>query len=124
MIRRPPRSTRTDTLLPYTTLFRSPAAGKSASLRHPLSAEHTANCGRLRRPEQRAASDRATGGQTVELLEHRTHALDLAIGQGRHAAESPPARVPDRKSVVWGTRLTVRVDLGGSRFIKHTNTML
>src|SRR3546814_4644111 len=26
MIRRPPRSTRTDTLFPYTTLFRSPAA--------------------------------------------------------------------------------------------------
>src|SRR3546814_6402611 len=26
MIRRPPRSTRTDTLVPYTTLFRSPAA--------------------------------------------------------------------------------------------------
>src|SRR3546814_8873315 len=29
MIRRPPRSTRTDTLFPYTTLFRSPA-GKLA----------------------------------------------------------------------------------------------
>src|SRR3546814_19871210 len=27
MIRRPPRSTRTDTLFPYTTLFRSPPAG-------------------------------------------------------------------------------------------------
>src|SRR3546814_15390533 len=27
MIRRPPRSTRTDTLFPYTTLFRSPARG-------------------------------------------------------------------------------------------------
>src|SRR3546814_10987368 len=27
MIRRPPRSTRTDTLFPYTTLFRSPSAG-------------------------------------------------------------------------------------------------
>src|SRR3546814_13883214 len=26
MLRRPPRSTRTDTLFPYTTLFRSPAA--------------------------------------------------------------------------------------------------
>src|SRR3546814_17682837 len=26
MIRRPPRSTRTDTLFPYTTLFRSPTA--------------------------------------------------------------------------------------------------
>src|SRR3546814_1177222 len=29
MIRRPPRSTRTDTLFPYTTLFRSPADRKS-----------------------------------------------------------------------------------------------
>src|SRR3546814_6721342 len=28
MIRRPPRSTRTDTLFPYTTLFRSDAAGE------------------------------------------------------------------------------------------------
>src|SRR3546814_12929094 len=27
MIRRPPRSTRTDTLFPYTTLFRSPGRG-------------------------------------------------------------------------------------------------
>src|SRR3546814_6281102 len=29
MIRRPPRSTRTDTLFPYTTLFRSGAAARS-----------------------------------------------------------------------------------------------
>src|SRR3546814_12365565 len=31
MIRRPPRSTRTDTLFPYTTLFRSPRAGPNRS---------------------------------------------------------------------------------------------
>src|SRR3546814_7270697 len=31
MIRRPPRSTRTDTLFPYTTLFRSTAAGLDAA---------------------------------------------------------------------------------------------
>src|SRR3546814_4207409 len=30
MIRRPPRSTRTDTLFPYTTLFRSVLAGNAA----------------------------------------------------------------------------------------------
>src|SRR3546814_3310409 len=30
MIRRPPRSTRTDTLFPYTTLFRSPALLRTA----------------------------------------------------------------------------------------------
>src|SRR3546814_4600468 len=29
MIRRPPRSTRTDTLFPYTTLFRSSAQGRA-----------------------------------------------------------------------------------------------
>src|SRR3546814_10868014 len=32
MIRRPPRSTRTDTLFPYTTLFRSQAADEEVSL--------------------------------------------------------------------------------------------
>src|SRR3546814_661342 len=32
MIRRPPRSTRTDTLLPYSTLFRSPPRAATASL--------------------------------------------------------------------------------------------
>src|SRR3546814_5048649 len=34
MIRRPPRSTRTDTLFPYTTLFRS--AGLKGSDAHPI----------------------------------------------------------------------------------------
>src|SRR3546814_2100891 len=33
MIRRPPRSTRTDTLFPYTTLFRSACSRKSSRLR-------------------------------------------------------------------------------------------
>src|SRR3546814_14507701 len=33
MIRRPPRSTRTDTLFPYTTLFRSPPGSSTAPLR-------------------------------------------------------------------------------------------
>src|SRR3546814_4643608 len=32
MIRRPPRSTRTDTLFPYTTLFRSPQPGLRAHM--------------------------------------------------------------------------------------------
>src|SRR3546814_20137778 len=36
MIRRPPRSTRTDTLFPYTTLFRSPG---TAAAQVPLSKE-------------------------------------------------------------------------------------
>src|SRR3546814_16689726 len=35
MIRRPPRSKRTDTLFPYTTLFRSGGAMKALSIRQP-----------------------------------------------------------------------------------------
>src|SRR3546814_1244476 len=40
MIRRPPRSTRTDTLFPYTTLFRSPAVVAMGQLQHALQAGH------------------------------------------------------------------------------------
>src|SRR3546814_20869400 len=39
MIRRPPRSTRTDTLFPYTTLFRS-AEGRAGQLRQDLRVTH------------------------------------------------------------------------------------
>src|SRR3546814_5218794 len=54
MIRRPPRSTRTDTLFPYTTLFRSPLARQLSSEplhgrcadRHCRSAERAARLGR------------------------------------------------------------------------------
>src|SRR3546814_3494681 len=42
MIRRPPRSTRTDTLFPYTTLFRSPRRGseRGAGRERPRSRRH------------------------------------------------------------------------------------
>src|SRR3546814_5624858 len=64
MIRRPPRSTRTDTLFPYTTLFRSPASlchaclamgaggvvrGASADTRCRRSEEHTSELQSLMR---------------------------------------------------------------------------
>src|SRR3546814_9940487 len=46
MIRRPPRSTRTDTLFPYTTLFRSACPQGSADRPYRLLA-HPALCGNL-----------------------------------------------------------------------------
>src|SRR3546814_15216072 len=45
MLRRPPRSTRTDTLFPYTTLFRSTAHG----VRRRVEPPHRAPDGRQRR---------------------------------------------------------------------------
>src|SRR3546814_15231408 len=40
MIRRPPRSTRTDTLFPYTTLFRSPHGPRRGPPVHSRSSQH------------------------------------------------------------------------------------
>src|SRR3546814_4421616 len=51
MIRRPPRSTRTDTLFPYTTLFRSTGAGKQLFRQHDRHAEQ----GQARTRESRPA---------------------------------------------------------------------
>src|SRR3546814_2077727 len=48
MIRRPPRSTRTDTLFPYTTLFRS-VRFRDPRLRHPPSQQSSANVALARR---------------------------------------------------------------------------
>src|SRR3546814_3337604 len=58
MIRRPPRSTRTDTLFPYTTLFRSCtgglAGGRRSRQRIPIAAKPYR--GRRRRPVRRTES--------------------------------------------------------------------
>src|SRR3546814_11671523 len=61
MIRRPPRSTRTDTLFPYTTLFRSaadwprPARAESAAGPLPRHSRHRSD---LRRPAKARARRR------------------------------------------------------------------
>src|SRR3546814_19484770 len=54
MLRRPPRSTRTDTLFPYTTLFRSIAFGHGSLLAVQAS-EGTAVCA-ARKPEREFAA--------------------------------------------------------------------
>src|SRR3546814_15540587 len=64
MIRRPPRSTRTDTLFPYTTLFRSAGAAEAAgrSGAHRAGGErHRAPPGILRRVGDSHQADRRAG---------------------------------------------------------------
>src|SRR3546814_6550778 len=56
MIRRPPRSTRTDTLFPYTTLFRSHLGQPVPGLRRP-----GAQAAGARLPGRRAAGRRPAG---------------------------------------------------------------
>src|SRR3546814_14763092 len=65
MIRRPPRSTRTDTLFPYTTLFRSDFSNKAGVVHSEILAPEGA-------PER--LNDRATLWNEVEAGEKRKDA--------------------------------------------------
>src|SRR3546814_3524226 len=66
MIRRPPRSTRTDTLFPYTTLFRSSAAVCSVTLCKRINA----NAARLNTASATSISSRV---KTVSCLATHSH---------------------------------------------------
>src|SRR3546814_1133283 len=76
MIRRPPRSTRTDTLFPYTTLFRSaPTRPASREARKISAAAPAASAGERAKPAHRHArrSGRAREGSAAQrwlLLDH------------------------------------------------------
>src|SRR3546814_1674682 len=71
MIRRPPRSTRTDTLFPYTTLFRS----RPAKERRFHRSGHLWRRLRLLQPGLRAR--RAHAGHDARLLRSEEHTSEL-----------------------------------------------
>src|SRR3546814_4080068 len=72
MIRRPPRSTRTDTLFPYTTLFRSPAFSRSAG-----HGEITSNKGNFASRDQLYSWDQPKVG----------HGMNISTKIGKHTSE-------------------------------------
>src|SRR3546814_4248043 len=79
MIRRPPRSTRTDTLFPYTTLFRS--ARRSWQRWHSRWPRERARCAAHERPAARASLRpsvvRLESPLTRELLRSEEHTSEL-----------------------------------------------
>src|SRR3546814_9630031 len=85
MIRRPPRSTRTDTLFPYTTLFRSRGCAKSASRLRPAGMAGTAAKARPYRRVLRAMSAALAAlkigfigaGRVAQTLRSEEHTSEL-----------------------------------------------
>src|SRR3546814_12343366 len=131
MIRRPPRSTRTDTLFPYTTLFRSRrrqradgvrGAGRPAAGRRRVSWRHAA----CATPETPAC----VPGFCFAIVTRRGGRPPHPIRSTKATVRDPesfPLVLPqpvsgrfrrDRKRVGEGQRVVVRVDLGGSRIIQ------
>src|SRR3546814_19694888 len=107
MIRRPPRSTRTDTLFPYTTLFRS-AGGSLPAGDHPLHwqearADRIAGVGQVGHPRRRvpdrlAAEGRAGGAAATSNAAGAV--ADRAAQERQRVALSQAVGRPDRKTVV------------------------
>src|SRR3546814_13858241 len=120
MNRRPPKTTRTDTLFPYPTLFRS---AWGVTTRSPLIVDVL----RDRNALYRSGSDgRIENGYTIKLvnkvadaraftieIESKTPGITL-----RDMPQPVRARPEARKSVVWGKSGSVRVDLGGRGVFK------
>src|SRR3546814_15222861 len=90
MIRRPPRSTRTDTLFPYTTLFRSGAAEEQGAVRHQLvgDAGQDLGLGRLVEIDQHVASE-----HDIELAE-RPRVLEQVVLAERHLVADRIGELP------------------------------
>src|SRR3546814_17059261 len=75
MIRRPPRSTRTDTLFPYTTLFRSPAVWRINIEAAAAPAGIPQQTVGIRHRAVRTALARGNGGEDLSRSEEHTSEL-------------------------------------------------
>src|SRR3546814_9851874 len=115
MIRRPPRSTRTETLFPYTPLFRSVRNGdKPALIEKPVLAQHTVDRSAERRSEI-GVGDPSSGqalhedpGDTIANLEtaapladrhHSAHSIRNRHDPASHATAIQIPRDPQITTV-------------------------
>src|SRR3546814_11475888 len=118
MIRRPPGSTLTYTLFPDTTLFRSdrpvakPARLELFDLIEMIGRDDPIPIG--------LALDAATD------LPHRFETAEMGFGEAlagggivrQMGVDRVAPAIEDRRSVVWGKSVSVRVDVGGRGIIK------
>src|SRR3546814_4319916 len=112
MIRRPPRSTRTDTLLPYTTLVRSRAAGRAADGRaHRARRAPESGSARESTPDRkRSAGWRAPRRRRPSATARRSPTLLKTTSGGREAVagENGAALFREEKGAESGRILVSR----------------
>src|SRR3546814_6690526 len=108
MIRRPPRSTRTDTLFPYTTLFRSPEAGVAAprhrqrrTVGNGYVAERQAeDAGRRQDQTQRGRQPREGGDHRHELTSVQSGRVGAAVTPSGAAGARTEGHTAERQSLM------------------------
>src|SRR3546814_228306 len=118
MIRRPPRSTRTDTLLPYTTLFRSDRLVDGEA---ELAGDHVDRAGQQVGLQRRGVLD----GPDLDPLEGRAPALPVLVADQnqprpglhrRHPVGAVPQSRPGRIGLVQGAVAVFARHLEGRAF--------
>src|SRR3546814_19244988 len=121
MIRRPPRSTRTDTLFPYTTLFRSgrllgafPPQDLRVPPDEPDAAHHRPTRSHRRALPDRRRRPRPAARCPAPTPERASNATDPPASRRDRRC----AAAPDRKSGVEGTSVSVRVEVVGRRNVR------
>src|SRR3546814_21146750 len=106
MIRRPPRSTRTDTLVPYTTLFRAFATMRTVGFGMRHRQEGARLIGNVLEVDQAAAladdveQIAMLAGCGIGPFAGRTLAGLAAFQPPEHRSAGAVADIPDRQSVV------------------------
>src|SRR3546814_12269938 len=140
MIRRPPRSTRTDTLFPYTPLFRSAAARAPPRARRRAIPAGSSGDGRrerwrpLRFPCRRISAEdqgehprpEPPPGRTGHAAMRTGSSLSPSSSASAYAAPgaTPPRAIErrgERQGDGGGKGVAVRVDLGGGRTTQTKN---
>src|SRR3546814_11525720 len=116
MIRRPPRSTRTDTLFPYTTLFRLP-------LRTFTAPTLTRTSPALRRSKSTSRSSVSRSGPVSSQLVAASPEKGARTGGGKRGLTKPPwttsrRRKAERQRVEEGKSASGSVEPGGRRINK------
>src|SRR3546814_18634202 len=109
MIRRPPRSTRTDTLFPYTTLFRSLAVGgQDAPVVERLSGKSVGSAQRLHRRAERQHGELRQQQEAEGLLavaaSHASHfhVLEVSLVIIPAAPHTDPSIAGSRRGTTAG----------------------
>src|SRR3546814_12887631 len=121
MKRRPPRSTRTDTLVPYTTLFRSRGVGYDATCltkkEEPMARKPNYDFERKERERLKAekkakrAAEKKAAAEKKEAAEEKSRqreSPDQSGPQNPGSTRECGSRAPDRQSVGYGKRVADR----------------
>src|SRR3546814_17629913 len=110
---RPPRSTRTDTLFPYTTLFRSATSRPRTPCRNCPPSRQCHSTAPPAGPDERRRDGNRRRASARPMRAHTATSLFRVPRTPRYSGRSEERRV--------GKECAVRVDLGGGRIIKKKN---